>query len=92
MSSSTAFAVPAEGGESKESTQRSRRRRQRLRLAGLKTVSYALDGQLVDGIEAAARRFGLDPASYLARLVLPDLMRLGIVRVGNAPAAEKEPA
>lgn len=82
MSASTAVRPDPEVNGS---TLRSRRRRERLRNAGLRSATYALDHQVADAIEVAAKRLGVEPGIYLTRLVLPDLMKLGVVgRLGDA--------
>ncbi len=70
---------PALAGAVNGSTLRSRRRRARLRASGLKTAIYPLDACVADGIDRAAERLGVAPAVYLTRLVLPDLVQLGLI-------------
>lgn len=57
------------------STLRTRRRRARLRNAGLTTVSYDLPIEVADGVARTAQRQGLSDSEYITRLASADILR-----------------
>jgi hypothetical protein len=69
-------AVPNDDG-SASSTLRNRRRRARLRAAGIAPASYELPRHVVVAVEQAAANMNLTPSEYLTRLVSSELVRVG---------------